>query len=189
MWAEDGIWPTSGIPMNEVLTITPAVTDDGVAISSLLAANRDDRGLFQESAEAIVRTIKDFFVARDATGRIVGCAGMHRDSASLAEVYAVAVLPACQGKGIGKQLMQACMQAAREAGIQDLWLATVKPEYFRRYGFQIISRWELPAATLLRKLRQTFQQPFERWLPALFGRHTFMRCLLDDVRAEQKLAG
>lgn len=175
--------------MNEALRIDPAATDDAAAISSVLVTNRDDRGLFQESTHAVVRTIEDFFVARDGAGQVVGCAGLHRDSSELAEIYAVAVTPQCQGQGVGRQLMQACKQVARSQGIQHLWLATVKPEYFERYGFQVISRWELPAATLLRKLRQTFQQPAERWLPALFGRHTFMRCALSAISDEQQGSG
>lgn len=175
--------------MNQALTIKPATTGDATAISSVLAANRDDRGLFQESGEAIVRTIEDFFVARDGAGQVVGCAGLHRDSSELAEVYAVAVTPQCQGQGVGRQLMQVCKQVARSQGIPHLWLATVKPEYFNRYGFQVISRWELPAATLLRKLRQTFRQPVERWLPALSGRHTFMRCALSTISDEPQGSG
>ena len=161
--------------MNGAITITPAEAEDAVAISSVLAANRDDPGLFQESATAVVRTLGDFFVARNKAGEIVGCAGLHRDSPEVAEVYALAVTPQCQGQGIGRQLMQACQQHARAGGFRHLWLATVKPGYFSRYGFQPISRWELPASVLLRKLRQTFQQPAARWQPALFGRHTFMR--------------
>jgi amino-acid N-acetyltransferase len=161
--------------MLEAITIGPARTGDAMAISAVLALNRDDPGLFQESATAVARTLGDFLVAHNHA-RIVGCAGLHPDSPELAEVYAVAVTPQCQGQGIGRQLMEACRQRARSNGIRYLWLATVKPEYFSRYGFQPISRWELPASVLLRKLRQTFQQPRARWLPALFGRHTFMRC-------------
>jgi amino-acid N-acetyltransferase len=160
--------------MNEAITITPAGTDDAAAISSVLAANGSDPGLFQESATAVAHTLGDFLVAHSAAGEIVGCAGLHRDSPEEAEVYAVAVTPHCQGQGIGRQLMQACQQRARVGGLHRLWLATVKPSYFSRYGFQPISRWQLPASALLRKLRQTFQQPSGRWLPALFGRHTFM---------------
>ena len=178
-----------GPSLNEGLTIKPATTAEATAISSVLAANRDDRGLFQESPGAVARTIEDFFVAADCSGRVVGCAGLHRDSSKLAEIYAVAVTPQCQGQGVGGQLMQACSQAARSRGIQHLWLATVKPEYFKRYGFQVISRLELPVATLLRKLRQTFQQPAERWLPALLGRHTFMRSALNANSDDQKGSG
>jgi len=161
--------------MKEAVTIIPATAEDAPAISSVLAANRDDPGLFQESATAVAGALGDFLVARNEAGEIIGCAGLHRDSLEEAEVYAVAVTPQSQGQGIGGQLMQACQQGARAGGLRHLWLASVKPAYFSRYGFQPISRWELPASTLLRKLHQTFQQPAGRWLPALFGRHTFMR--------------
>jgi len=162
--------------MNEAITVELARTNDPMAISSVLAANSDDVGLFQESAIAVARALGDFFVARNETGEIVGCAGLHQDSPDLGEVYAVAVTPQCQGLGIGRRLMQACQEHARASDIQHLWLATVKPKYFARYGFQPISRWQLPASVLLRKLRQTFQQPRGRWLATLLGRHTFMLC-------------
>jgi hypothetical protein len=55
------------------------------------------------------------------------------------------------------------------------WLATAKPSYFARFGFQPISRFQLPIRVLWTKLRLIFQQPPARWLPALLGRHTFMR--------------
>jgi amino-acid N-acetyltransferase len=115
-------------------------------------------------------------VARNEIGNVIGCAGLHRDSAELGEIYAVAVAPQYQGQGIGQRLMRACQQQAKAIGVHHLWLATVKPSYFVCFGFQPISRWRLPKHVLLRKLRQTFRQPRERWLPALFGRHTFMRC-------------
>jgi amino-acid N-acetyltransferase len=167
--------------MSEVVTIESARTEDALAISSVLAMNRDDPGLFQESAIAVAGTLVDFFVARNEAGRIVGCAGLHRDSPELAELYAVAVVPQCQGQGIGRQLTQTCQERARMSGIRHVWLATVKPEYFSRHGFHPMSRWELPASVLLRKLRQTFQQPPGRWLPALLGRHTFMRSVVSSV--------
>jgi len=160
--------------MTETITIGPAKADEAKAISAVLAQNREDRGLFQESADAIGRTREDFLVAHNAKSEVLGCAGLHLDSAVLAEIYAVAVTPECQGKGVGRQLMQECLRRARERGVRQLWLATIKPEYFERHGFGRISRWELPARVLLRKLRQTFHQPGRRWVPALLGRHTFM---------------
>lgn len=175
--------------MGEFLTIRQATKTDAGAISLVLFQNRADRGLYQESAEAVIHTIEDFWVAQNDAGDTVGCAGLHRESPRLAEVYAVAVAPEWQGRGVGRQLLQACIEHARSLGIQQLWLATIKPEYFRRYGFALISRWELPAATLLRKVRQTFQQPPERWLPALFGRYTFMRRTFDASSDRRDAAG
>jgi amino-acid N-acetyltransferase len=168
--------------MKEKITIGAARADEIVAISSLLAANRDDPGLFQESPAAIAEALEDFLVARTEQGETVGCAGLHRDTPELGEIYAVAVDPKRQGQGIGQQLMRACQEEASAKGILRLWLATIKPVYFERYGFQPISRWQLPASVLLRKLRMVFQQPAGRRLPALVGRHTFMCC---DVSPEE----
>jgi len=161
------------------ITIEQARISDAGAISNILASNREDPGLFQESAKAVRCAIDDFVVARSETGEVIGCAGLHRDSFALGEVYAVAVTPKYQGQGIGGQLMRSCELSGRTQGIRHLWLATIKPAYFSRYGFEIISRWELPGSVLLRKLRQTFRQPAGRWLPTLFGRHTLMRQRLE----------
>jgi len=162
--------------MTEMITIGPAKADEAKAISAVLEQNLEDQGLFQESADAIGLTLGDFPVAHNEKSEALGYAGLHLDSAVLAEIYAVAVTPECQGKGVGRRLIQECLRRARERGVRQLWLATIKPGYFARYGFGRISRWQLPAGVLLRKLRQTFDQPIRRWRPALFGRHTFMMC-------------
>jgi len=164
------------------MTIEPATLKDTQAIVSIFVANRDDTGLFQEPEAEVRRNLRDFFVARDASGKAVACAGLHRDSAELAEIYGVAVLPEVQGRGIGAMLMRKCQERAAASQVTQLWLATVKPEYFRRYAFRPISRWSLPRPVLLRKLRQVFHQPVARWAPVLRGRHTFMKCDLPAQR-------
>src|SRR5262249_36696401 len=102
-----------------------------------------------------------------------------RHSAANAEILAVAVAPQLQQQGTGAALVRACIARASEQGVRFLWLATAKPGYFARFDFHPISRWSLPLRVLLHKLRLVFQQPLGRWLPALFGRHTFMRWMGD----------
>ena len=126
------------------------------------------------------RNLRDFFVARDADGKFVACVGLHRDSAELAETYGVAVLPEFQGQGIGTMLIRKFAEKAAACQVTHLWLATTKPEYFRRYSFRPIFHWSLPTTVLLCKVRQVFQQPVQRWVPVLLGRHTFMQCSLVD---------
>jgi len=158
------------------MTIEPATAADIQSIVSIFVANKDDPGLFQEPEALVRKNLADFLVARDAKGRVVACSGLHQDGPGLAEVYGVAVLPELQGQGIGASLMQKCKERAVADKLTCLWLATIKPEYFRRYSFRQVSRWSLPASVLLRKFRQVFRQPVQRWIPVLFGRHTFMRC-------------
>jgi amino-acid N-acetyltransferase len=165
------------------MIIESATLADTPFIVSILISNKSDPGLFQERIAEVRKNFSEFLVARDANGRVVACSGLHRDSSELAEVYGVAVLPELQGQGIGGLLIQKCKERAVMNQLTCLWLATVKPEYFRRYSFCPMSRWSLPTSVLFRKFRQVFQQPVLRWIPALFGRHTFMRCNLLDQRA------
>src|SRR5262249_51788099 len=156
---------------------------DTQAIVSIFIANKSDPSLFQEPEAEIRRNLQDFLVARDANGKAVACSALHRDTAELAEIYGVAVLPGLQGQGIGAMLMHKSKERAAACQLVHLWLATLKPEYFRRYSFHEISRWSLPASVLLRKFRQVFHHPVHRWVPALLGRHTFMKCNLLDRRS------
>jgi len=158
------------------VTIKPATMGDTDAIVTIFNSNKADPGLFQEPMAEVRKNIGDFLVGRDARDKVVACLGLHQDSDELAEVYGVAVLPKLQGQGIGTILMQKCKERALANQLTCLWLATVKPEYFRRYSFYPASRWALPTSVLLRKLHLVFQQPVSRWIPALFGRHTFMKC-------------
>lgn len=156
------------------LIVRRAAEADVEAIHRVLVANAADTSLFQQSKGRIRRDLGDFVVVMDA-GHVVGCAALHRHGRANAEILAVAVDPVAHGRGVGTMLMRACTTDAVELGATLVWLATEKPAYFARHGFQTMSKWRLPPHAVLRKLTLVFEQPTTRWLPALFGRHTFMR--------------
>lgn len=166
----------------DAFTIEPANNPDLSAIASVLLANRGDPSLFLRRENDIERNLADFFVARDEQGQVVGCAALHAYRPAVAEILSVAVRPEHQGKGVGKHLVQACIRHSSRRRIATLWLATSKPGYFARFGFSSISRWKLPARVLLTKFGQVFEQPRQRWLPALFGRFVFMA--MEESRIE-----
>lgn len=144
------------------------------AIRRVLAANAADTSLFQQSARRIRRDLDDFVIATE-DGRPVGCAALHRHTRANAEILAVAVEPVAHSRGVGALLMRACLTEAARSGATFVWLATAKPEYFARYEFRPMTKWTLPPRVVLRKFRLVFEQPGRRWVPALLGRHTFMR--------------
>jgi amino-acid N-acetyltransferase len=160
------------------MKIRGATEGDVRAILEVLAANHGDTSLFQQADHQVRSTIEDFILAVDDLGRLDGCAAVHWHSASNAEILAVAVRPAAQGRGIGNKLVRECIDLTVRRGDGDrlcLWLATAKPNCFARFDFRSIPRSRLPFTVLWRKLLLVFQQPIARWLPALLGRHTFMQ--------------
>jgi len=73
--------------------------------------------------------------------RIVGCAGLYPLNHARAELCKMYVLKAARGQGLGKQLLEDLLAAARRAGFQEVWLETnsvltVATSLYKRYGFQ-----------------------------------------------------
>ena len=88
--------------------------------------------------------VASMVVARD-DGKIVGVAAaeLYADGALL---RSVAVDPLVQGKGIGHQLTEAVLRIAREPDMASVFLLTTTAEkFFPRFGFEQISRSDVPA--------------------------------------------
>ena len=82
-------------------------------------------------------------VARE-NGRIVGSAALerYRDGALL---RSVAVSPALQGHGLGRQLTDAALGLARQLDVPAVFLLTTTAErYFPKFGFEPIARAQVP---------------------------------------------
>jgi len=156
------------------ICVDKATLHDVSGIHSVLLSNRKDTQLFQRTRADIQRNVRDFFVATNDRGSLLGCLAVHFHSNRIAEVLSVAVAPEHHGKGIGPRLLEAGENAAREAGAETVWLVCEKPVYFERLGYKRISRFKLPASVWMSKVRQTFDQTPGRWLPNLLWRMKFM---------------
>ncbi len=160
--------------MEPEFNVVPATLADIGGIVAVFEENRGDWSLLQRTPESIRNDLDNFLVARTKNSEVVGCAAIHPDSAAMAEVLSVAVRPAWQGKDAGALLMRGCEDLARARSIQRLWLATLKPEYFARFGYRRFSKWQLPAKVLGRKLGLIFTLPAGQWLRELLAPFAFM---------------
>ncbi len=105
---------------------------------------------FAERGEMLARplselyeTIRDFFVCIE-DGKLVGCSALHISWSDLAEVKSVAVAEGSQGKGVGHDLVQACIEEARSLGIPSIFCLTLRPHFFEALEFTRVDRNELP---------------------------------------------
>jgi amino-acid N-acetyltransferase len=155
--------------------IEAATAADAPGIVALLEANRSDPSIFLRPLQDIAGAIGEFVVARDTTGGVAGCAALHAFTPECAEILTVAVMPEWHGQGAGGRLIEECLRRARTSGHRRIWLATLKPDYFGRFGFRRISRWSLPARALLSLLLPLIRQPMDRWWNALRGAEIFMQ--------------
>ena len=72
----------------------------------------------------IYEDIRDYFVVRE-NEQVVACAALHVSWSDLAEIRSVAVVEDSQRRGIGDQLVQACLEDAKGLGIPTVFCLTI----------------------------------------------------------------
>ncbi len=88
-------------------------------------------------------TCREFFIY-EAEEEILGVCALHVWWEDLAEIRSLAVKKDVAGKGIGKELVVACIEEARVLGVKRIFVLTYKEEFFRRLGFVPIDKNVLP---------------------------------------------
>lgn len=89
--------------------------------------------------------VRDFFVCEDPeTKQIVGCCALQFCWEDLAEIRSLAVAESHSGKNIGTQLLEAAFEEARLYKIMKLFTLTYRPDFFKKFGFIVIDKSELP---------------------------------------------
>ncbi len=161
--------------MSGVITAGFALPKDAAAIAAVLEANRADPSLYLRGQTDVEKHIAEFVVVRGASGEVLGCAAIHPFGTMRAEILSVAVLPQRQKRGVGTLLVETSLAWARAAGNRQVYLATMKPEYFARFGFQRLRRRDVPLRVLLAVILPVFGQPLDRWKVALRQGEIFMR--------------
>jgi len=116
---------------------------DAEKIQALINYHAKKDEMLPRALNDIYEGIRDFWVYVE-NGEIAGCAALHVDWVDLAEVRSLAVADEYQGKGIGKRLVQCCLDDARELNIPKVFALTYKPEFFKKLGFRDISKEQLP---------------------------------------------
>jgi len=99
--------------------------------------------MLARSLSELYENIRDFWV-KELKGKVVGCAALHMSWENLAEIKSVAVLKKFHSKGVGRELISACIDEARQLGIEKVFMLTYKPKYFKRFGFKEIAHASLP---------------------------------------------
>jgi len=99
--------------------------------------------MLPRSLNELYDNLRDFWVAQE-NKKIIGCAALHISWDDLAEIKSLAVLKHSQGRGVGKELISACLNEARELGAKKIFVLTYNPDYFKKFGFKRVKTSDLP---------------------------------------------
>ena len=104
-----------------------------------------ERGeMLPRALSEIYEDIRDYLVIRDKNDRVIACVALHISWSDLAEIRTLAVSENKQEQGLGSLLIKACLDEARQLGIDKLFCLTYKPAFFEKNGFIQVDKMELP---------------------------------------------
>ena len=133
---------TAGQALIELLPRKAQVADvPGIQKLITHFASRDE--MLHRSLNELFENLRDFCVTED-NGRILACSALHVTWDDLAELKCVAVAEDTQGRGLGKAIVNYCLSEARDLGLRRIFTLTYKPEFFGKFGFQVVDRNMLP---------------------------------------------
>ncbi len=109
-----------------------------------LLTNFASRGeMLSRSLSELYEALRDFYVFEE-DGELLGTSALHIVWEDLAEVRSVAVSESAGRRGIGSEVVGACIAEARELGLKRLFCLTYKPDFFAKFGFKVADKSELP---------------------------------------------
>ena len=126
------------------MRIRPARVGDVPAIQELIRTFADRKLMIRRSLGELYESIREFLVATDEDGQIIGCAALHVFWEDLAELKCLAVTEGVQGRGVGRRLVDACWDAARALEIPTVFTLTYVPEFLEKCGYQRVDKADLP---------------------------------------------
>ena len=115
-------------------TVRPARTADVRGIHRLLDPFVQRRILLGKDLVVLYESVQQFVVA-EADGELIGCGALHVIWEDLAEIRTLIVVDEWLHRGVGRALVAALEDGARELGVQRLFCLTFEVDFFTRRGF------------------------------------------------------
>ena len=101
-----------------------------------------DRMLFA-SMSSIYENLQIYKVA-EVDGQVIGCCALKVLWKDLAEIKSLAVEESHFGKGIGRALVDGCIDKARQLGLHKVFTLTLEADFFIKMGFVQVQKETLP---------------------------------------------
>lgn len=122
----------------------PARLADVPAMAAVINGFAERQLMLSRTQSELYENVRDFVVADAEPGGVCGCTALHIDTDRIAEIKALAVAQALQGHGVGRGLVEAAIDTARELGLERVFCLTYQVDFFAKLGFTRVDRARLP---------------------------------------------
>ena len=130
--------------IGSAVTVRPARLADMRQVEALITRFANSNLMLPKTPEQLSRNFREFVVAVDAEGTVVGCAALRVYNETLAEVGSLAVADAAHGQGVGRKLVERILEEARGLGLGTVFALTLQELFFHRLGFRTVQKEMFP---------------------------------------------
>jgi amino-acid N-acetyltransferase len=112
-------------------------------IHSIINTSASRGEMLPRSLGELYDNMRDYFVYEE-DGVVVGTGALHICWEDLAEIRSLCVVEDFRREGIGRILVEACVEEAKIFNVQRVFLLTYQEAFFGKCGFEIVDKKELP---------------------------------------------
>ncbi|MCX5808269.1 MAG: N-acetyltransferase [Proteobacteria bacterium] len=112
-------------------------------IHSIVNTAASNGEMLPRSLGELYDNLRDYLVYVE-DGKIVGTGALHICWEDLAEIRSVCVVESSRRTGIGRKLVNACLEEAKEFQVDRVFLLTYQDGFFKKCGFNIVDKKDLP---------------------------------------------
>ena len=123
--------------------IRPARMSDVRPIHAMLSYFAGKNLMLPRSISSLYDHLRDFVVYEEGE-QILGIFALHICWDNLAEIRSLAVDESRQKAGIGRLLVQSCLDEAESLEIRQVFVLTYQAAFFRKFGFKDTDKQNLP---------------------------------------------
>lgn len=127
-----------------VVTLRPARVADMRAVEPLINRFAEQNLMLPKSIEQLSRNFREFVVAEDGEGTLLGCSALRVYTPQLAELGSLAVSEKAQGLGLGRKLVEAIEAEAVKLGIGTVFALTLQDVFFHKLGYRTVPKDMFP---------------------------------------------
>lgn len=126
----------------EIRFYKPIVADIP-AMQELVKDEVEKGKILLRTEDEMATTIRSYIIV-EVDGQMAGFTATHIHSSRLAEVRSLVVSEKFRGLKLGKKLVEACINEAKEYGIKQVLSLTYVKGFFESCGFREISKEDIP---------------------------------------------
>ena len=126
--------------------IRKALIRDVKPIRGLLSYYADQGLLLPRSLSELYDHLRDHFVIEEkgSQNSIIGVSALGICWEDLAEIRSLAIAQDAQGRGLGSQMVETCLQEARSLGLKKVFTLSYVPDFFSKLDFEEVEKSVLP---------------------------------------------